>query len=223
MYNPTRNNKSTPRPRSQPPLGSGITRAQIMQKHASPSSIPSGDRTPTPHGYSVKLLATEQFVTRYEVMFQSQSTGFGVNEEADATAFVVRGILYAFVENEGQREMVKLPQGNFIHLRKGSKFGLATGSDEGVELYFTETPDFAKTYKSLEAPVIGQFQAPSFVENDVPKSIRMRDEKSYVHAQTQADNRGRRRQTEGKAPARNANSANVIGVSPRPSGPPAGD
>lgn len=215
--------------RPSPPPGAGTSHAQIMAKRRGPSSAPAGDRKPTRHGYEVELFTCEAFSTKYEVVFSKNNTGRGVNHTGDRSIMVVRGQVFATVQMpDGSFDTMKMGEGHYLHVPHGTEYGLATSGVEPAELYITETPGYANSWEQLEEPTVGGAESipdasihasPTVVRRGVdPKTMQQAEEIRDATIGRRA--RAAARSSEGEFKNGNANSANVIGASPMPSGPP---
>lgn len=223
-YNPTRlENKNRQRPT--PGLEDGTRHSHIVKKYGGASLIPNAaNKIKTQLGYQVPLFASADFVTRHEVMHQASNTGLGYSETGDRTILVRRGTLFVAFENEsGVRESVKLPNGNCFHAPRGMKYGLATSGVDGVELYITESVDYEKGWKALEAVTIGQGHDDIQDEVSVIAAPVRRQANPVTVAQAQemaTASATHRRQPRATGPVAGASSTNAVGVNLRPSGPP---
>lgn len=226
-YNPTRLDPNRNHQRPSPPPGSGLAHSDIVRKHQAPSFMPAGMRSQTPHGYHVPLFECDAFTTRYEVFYSKNATGVGMNPEGDRTLMVLRGFLYADMEREdGTFETVKLQEGHSLNVPRGKKFSLATSGVDNAELVVTETKDYAKTWQQLTDPTFGDtFAIPTAGVQSAPTVVRRgADPVTMQQAEDIKEETmvRRRRAAAGSkpAPSGNANSANAIGVNPRPGGIP---
>jgi mannose-6-phosphate isomerase-like protein (cupin superfamily) len=228
-FNPTRlePNKQMHRP-SSPPPGAGITHSDIMKKHGGASYAPAGNKKQNAHGYSVDLFSTEAFCTRFDVIHSKNNIGLGVNPDGDRTFVVLKGTAYVTTEVNGVRDVLKIMAGNCFHAPRNTIHSIGTSGTDGVELHMVETPDYAKTWKQIDAATIGEPVDFSDVHSMVTPSVRRGpDPRTVAQAQDMAaaaDLRRRtpKKQSGGGVPV-SANSANVIGANPRPGGIPSGD
>lgn len=228
MFNPNRGNNQRAlqqQRRQQPPPGAGISHASIMKKYKGPSSVPAGDRKPTPVGWTIPIFECENFTTRFEYVASSSNAGQIVNQKDDRTIYVVAGTLYVTtIENE-QPHTVKLLQGAFFNVPRGTVYEMATGGAEGAELVVSEALLYGMHVEHLTAPVQG-VETVDFVETtSTPTAVRREQKSSAVQNQIAAANESATRRERMKASngtGVGAHSANVnsIGVSPMPGGIP---
>lgn len=224
-YNPSRVDSNKNFQRHSPPPGSGLAHSDIVRKNQAPSFMPVGSRVVTQHGYMIPIFECESFKTRYEVFYSRNATGTGVNPSGDRTIMVLRGSIYADVELEnGVFETVKLQEGHSLNVPRGKKHALATSGVDNAELFITETVDYEKTWEQISPPTIGnEIVLPELQMQSAPTVVRRGNNPVTMQQaediKEQAITR-RQRASVGSttAPAGNANSANTIGVSPRPGG-----
>lgn len=231
-YNPTRfeQNKNL-RPQS-PPLGSGTSHSAIMKKYSGTSYVPAGEKKQTPYGYSIDLFSNDLFCTRFDVIYQKNNLGLGVNAKGDKTFLVVKGTAYVVVEVggskdvQGTQEILKISTGNCFHAPRNTVYSIGTSGTDGVELHVVETLDYAKTWKQLETPTVGIGEGVGFTDSISfqPQVVKRsgQDPRTVQQALEIAAQADQRRRTPKKASVQpsSANSSNVIGANPRPSGIP---
>jgi len=211
----------------QPPPGAGTTHSQIALKYARPRTVPPGDKKSTPHGHAVTLFTTPDFVVRHEVMFQKNNIGIGVNPKGDRSICLIKGTLFVNFEQNGVMQMVRLAEGNYFHFPKGTKYSLATSGTDGADFSVVESVGYEKTWTQIETPTAGE-EISGNVEYEVaaPQVVRrQQDPNAVANALEQAQQAAARRRSpkQAAAAAWSSNSANTIGVNPRPSGPQSSD
>lgn len=222
-FNPTRLQQTQNQRVRTPPPNTGRTHAQIMARHNA-SREPIGPRTKTPYGFYELAFGSDAFEVRRETMHAGSSIGYGCNETGDRVVVVERGILFAFLsDEEGNVTNMRLTPGAVLQAPRGRKHGYATSGDDGVEILVIETSGYAAGWEQLQAATETARAAPA---TSAPMPVRPRDraldEVTQAQAQQEGEVRSRRRAKSADGPSReiNANSTNVIGVNPRPTGIP---
>jgi hypothetical protein len=146
--------------------------------------------------------------------------------------YIVGGSVYVMTQKSGEEPVTTLlARGHFINLPHGTAHEFATTATEDVEMFVVETLLYSRHVEQLTPPEVGKakFDAAAFGVNTTPTYTPRRGQ-DPVAVQNQialAQAVAQRRQTMGNngglgpmghtAPDANVN---VIGVNPRPSGPP---
>lgn len=152
-------------------------------------------------------------------------------------------------ENKGNKTILKIIAGRYFRAPKGLKYGLAASGTEDVELMVIESPNYADGWKLLEEGETREVsnvlagvhpeeatsvESSQLIDVDLVET-RTKRRRRTSKAKEQALSQARKNkkvskvipqaangagQRVGRNASTNANSATVVGVNPRPSGPP---
>jgi hypothetical protein len=182
------------------------------------------NRELTPQGFSVPVFDGEGFSVRQEAMTALNHAGTVVNQVGDKVVRVNRGVLFVTLYgSDGVPVTKSIAEGGCVELPKGTKYALATGTLD-AELLVVESPDYASTTEMISAPEAINQQAPMVVPATAQATPRRTGTKAHEQAaqlvaQQQPARQGRRpaaRANRNDTSFDNPNSANAIGVNPRP-------
>ncbi len=231
-YNPTLANggRNKRRKRTLDPHA-GIKHSDIVRRRGVGSVAPSGSKQEgTPHGFKNLVFKCDSFIQYYECMYSGNHTGFGVNEEGDRILRIMRGSLFVTVgsiDEDGNvtgKDTKQVSEGSYLNFKRGQPYSLATSGTMDVELVITETVDYDKTWRTVEAPLSNVDAGEVImVAPGQTKTPRRREPRETSKAMEQAQRASAKRRGRPVAHQQNtsASTANnvVIGVNPRPGGP----
>lgn len=233
VYNPARMDRNKKRKRA--PHG-GLSHNELLRRRRSPTKISSTKRENDVHGFRSQLFVCDEFEQYYQCIYAKNNTGFGVNKTGSKNMRVMQGSVFVTIgqvddkNKVGEQHTNVYRSGDFISLPKGTGYALATGADSEVELLVTETSNYKKDWQPLGDILINTTSNNIFqVENPQGQKLRYhahgRSDKSIAAAQKVAAQKQQHRRTGRRrnSQADNANSSTVMGVNPRPSGPPSDD
>lgn len=239
-YNPARaSGKSNKKQRRFDPHA-GTKHSDILRRKGVGFDATSAQRENTRHGFTSPVCSFEGFVQRYVCLFAGNNTGVGVNSEGDRSIRVMTGVLYVTsiskikeTDEEGEvtirdvGEIKEYAPGYTVSLKRGTRYSLASSGTTNVEMLITETPGYQDTWKEIEGAVVAPQEdiilvAPRTSQTRRPRgeskaklaALKMSGKKVDLQANAET-----RRRTSGE----NVNSSAVVGVNPRPSGPPSDD
>jgi len=227
---------------------SGTKHSDIVRKNGLGVTVPAENRRETIHGFASELFGNDNFVVRSELLRAGNSTGFGVHHKSDRLYVVTRGMLYVTIEGQpakkgesAPRNILPIQQGGCFRAVKGLRYGVASSGTSDVEIMVIEDAGYTQGLEAIDAPESREYvEQPTIASpQPIPESRRRpTNQKAKQVQNATAGKRNRRRgrpvgkqqpgttQTAsgsvnaGRSKADNANSANVIGVNPRPMGPP---
>jgi hypothetical protein len=223
MYNPHRAEVEQARGRRENmDVNAGIRHSEIVKREGVARGVPTdAKRTNTAHGLAYELFDCQAFQVRHEVLYAKNSTGVGINDEGDRVVIVQRGVLFATVEDEkGNLVYRQLQVGGVLQAKRSTRYALASSGVDSVELLVIETPDYDKTWKVLGDPVVTEG-----AENQLASATSLVTAVAPRNAALDAKTREQAAAASGQ-PVRVATKKaaggpdTVLGVNPRPSGPP---
>jgi len=232
VYNPVRfnqpyRNNNKRRARQLDPKA-GIKHSDIMRRQGLGQTIPLMGRISTPYGVSAEIFAGEDFTVRSEFINSGNNLGYGVNKKAERVYQVAKGVLYVTYDNNGARNIIQIQEGGTFRAPKGLAHSVSS-SNSDVELIVIESSGYMKDWKVLMDEEVVTSTVPSLLATtpDVPATPRRKDQsKAKAAAEQQARKRARSTSPNvaasgkiGVNKIRSSNSANVVGVNPRPGGP----
>lgn len=225
-YNPVRaqNFNKTKRPKSDIDVNAGTKHSDIVKRDRIGNSLLINSKVYTKHGVSAELF-NGKFVVRAEVLGAGNSLGTLINEDKDRVVLVKEGILWVTV-GESTQVPTRLTDGAYFVAYKGIKYSLSSDGKSNVELVFIEEPDYASSVTVLSEGCV-RIMDTSVIENnteDISIKARRADsslakEASVALASTRTQRRQKRPNFEvATTLTASANSAEYIGVSPKPLG-----
>lgn len=240
-YNPTRaagRNKRRKNRTHNP--HAGVKHSDIIKRRGVGFDAPTAERTDTRHGFSSEAFSCDSFTQRYSCIFAGNNTGIGYTDSGDRSVRVQAGTLYVTILNkvketdeDGKVEVKDVADiqsfttGHVVNLRAGTRYSLAASGTTNVELIITESAGYNDNWKELEEATVGVPQDVAFVPPAVAAPRRERGQsKAYQQAQQIGKQKGKvTAAAEGRRSSvtQNVNSSAVVGVNPRPSGPPKDD
>lgn len=239
-YNPARaTGKSKNKQRRYDPH-SGTKHSDILRRKGVGFDATSDERENTRHGFTSPVCSFDGFTQRYVCLFAGNNTGIGVNSEGDRSIRVMSGVLYVTFVNKVKDtdedgkvtvsdvgEVKEYPTGYTVSFKRGTRYSLASSGTTNVEMLVTETTGYQDTWKEIEGAVVRQQEDIILVAPRTSQTRRPRGESkarlaalkmSGKKADLVANAEDRRRSS-----GENVNSSTVVGVNPRPSGPPSDD
>ena len=239
-YNPARASGRANKKRKRYDPHAGTKHSDILRRKGVGFDATSQDREKTRHGFTSPVFSCASYTQRYVCLFAGNNTGVGVNPKADRSIRVQVGTLFVTFVNsvketdeEGKvtvRDVAtiqKFSEGYNVPLPKGTRYSLASSGTSNVEMIVTETTGYQKTWKELEDAVVTE---PESVMVVPPRTATQRRPRGESKARQQALlMSGKKQDLAAEAENRkrtsldNVNSSAVVGVNPRPSGPPTDD
>lgn len=231
-FNPVRAANFTRRaaPRVYDPKA-GTKHSDIIRRQGVGFTVPMLGRENTATGIAVTLTANDKFVVRSEVIGKGNNLGLVVNDTQDRLLLLRAGSVFVQVHADGDSKSHRLQVGSHINIPKGLAHLIASSGTEEAELLFVEEPGYAQNCKILTQPETQGLSA--VLAGNVPvvsvDPVRRTDQ-TVVKAQALSSAKERARRQPGRvvdaagvakpvgsvrAPV---DSAQVIGVNPRPLG-----
>lgn len=204
---------------------SGIKHSDIVKRGGIGITAPMNvGKVNTNTGFSSNIFAGEGFVVRHESVYAGSSVGFGVNDTGDRVIHVLRGSLFAVVESNGSTINQQIHVGGHILAPRGYKHGYATSGTLDCEILIIETPKYFDGWVSLTPGVVSNNAPTHSVPTETAAPLRERDNsQAKLQAEMSARSKGKRRPKTVSEAANNINSANQLGVNPRPGNFPTDD
>ena len=218
----------------------GTKHSDIMRRKGVGFDATSAERSDTRHGFTSPVFSCDSFVQRYVCLYAGNNTGIGVTEKGDRSIRVMVGTLYVtflnkekITDDEGNetvKDVASIQQfgeGYNVSLPKGTKYSLASSGTANVEILLTETVNYQDSWKELGEAAITASKNVMVVPPRTATRRRPRGEsKAYQQAQQVSGRKGEitaLAETRRRSSGDNVNSSAVVGVNPRPSGPPIDD
>lgn len=133
----------------------GSRHSDIVRKRGVGVAHPLGSTERTFSGFKSESFRCDNFVQYYERLDAGNNKGFGINRQGDRVIFLVSGSLFVTKGsvdekgNCGDKDTVRVAQGGYIKLPRGTGYEIATSGTMDVEMIVTETPDYDKTWEPL--------------------------------------------------------------------------
>lgn len=241
-YNPTRaaGGRNNRKDRKLDPHA-GVKHSDIMRRKGVGLHASSSERIDTLHGFTTIDFSCESFVQRFACIYAGNNTGIGYTDDGDRVVRVQAGILFVTFLNKVKetfddgdeeirdvQEIKQFQAGHTVCLPKGTRYSLASSGTANVELLITETANYQDGWKELEAATVNTPESIMFVPPRVAAAQRRPRIESKAYQQAQQRRAGKKQvaaaaETRRRSSNENVNSSTVVGVNPRPSGPPTDD